>query len=105
MATTHDTLSQATQALKLDSDLKPVDDSFPGCYPLYNPLDAYRVHLSNVLAKVSGVDAKKIYPSLHRTQTLDRGDLMLAVPALGVKGKKPQELAAEWAAAVSGMFL
>ncbi|KAI9741052.1 MAG: hypothetical protein M1834_002763 [Cirrosporium novae-zelandiae] len=76
-----------------------IDDKsqFPNCYPSLNPVDRYRAHISEALGAITGVDAKTIYPKLLWTQTFDKGDLMLPVPALGVKGKKPTDLAKEWA--------
>ena len=41
--------------------------------------------------------ALEISSRLQWTQTQDKGDLMLPVPALRIKGKKPDELATEWA--------
>ena len=69
---------------------------YPNSYPQYNAVDIYRSHITDTLAKVTGVDPKIIYPALQWTQTLDKGDLVLPVPALRVKGKKPTELATEW---------
>lgn len=74
---------------------------YPNCYPEVNPVDIYRAHLTEILTKVTGVDAAIIYPALQWTQTLEKGDLVLPVPALRVKGKKPPELAAEWVEKVS----
>ncbi|KAI9823006.1 MAG: hypothetical protein M1832_002660 [Thelocarpon impressellum] len=71
---------------------------YPNSYPEYNPVDVYRSHITELLAGVTGVDPVTIYPALQWTQTLDKGDLVLPVPALRVKGKKPPELAAEWVA-------
>ncbi|OCL06873.1 hypothetical protein AOQ84DRAFT_68288, partial [Glonium stellatum] len=67
----------------------------PNTYPALNPVDIYRSHITELLASVSGIDPKIIYPALQWTQTLDKGDLTLPVPALRVKGKKPAELAVE----------
>ncbi|KAJ4391663.1 arginyl-tRNA synthetase [Gnomoniopsis smithogilvyi] len=88
------------QLVKLTSDLSfsEIRDKFPACYPETNPTDVYRLHLTKVLEKITGVDPKIIYPAVQWTQGLDKGDLMLAVPALRVKGKKPNELAEEWGA-------
>ncbi|KAI9706458.1 MAG: hypothetical protein M1836_003464 [Candelina mexicana] len=66
-------------------------------HPTLNAVDIYRSHLTELLASITGVDAERIYPVLSWTQTLEKGDLVLPVPALRVKGKKPNELAAEWA--------
>ncbi|KAI9769031.1 MAG: hypothetical protein M1839_003828 [Geoglossum umbratile] len=70
---------------------------FPDTNPQLNPVDIFRCYLAEILVGVTGVDAKIIYPALAWTQTLDKGDLVLAVPALRVKGRKPDQLAAEWA--------
>jgi arginyl-tRNA synthetase len=69
---------------------------YPNYYPEINPVDIYRAHLTDLLKDVTGVDPAIIYPSLQWTQTLEKGDLVLPVPALRVKNKKPAELAAEW---------
>lgn len=69
---------------------------YPNCHPEVNPVDIYRAHLTTILTEVTGVDAKIVYPALQWTSTLEMGDLLLPVPALRVKGKKPQELALEW---------
>ena len=88
--------SQDLLAAKLKSlSVSPLH-KFPNCYPEINPVDVYRAHLTEVLTEVTGVDGAIIYPALQWTQTLEKGDLVLPVPALRVKGKKPPELAAEW---------
>jgi arginyl-tRNA synthetase len=69
--------------------------SFPNCYPALNPVDIYRAHLTEVLAPITGVDPLIVYNALQWTQTLDKGDLILPVPALRVKGKKPDAFAQE----------
>ncbi|GKT88935.1 arginyl-tRNA synthetase [Colletotrichum tofieldiae] len=71
-------------------------ESFPGCYPDANPVDVYRSHITSLLYDVTGVEKTIIYNALQWTQSLDKGDLVLAVPALRIKGKKPAELTAEW---------
>lgn len=71
--------------------------SYPNCYPQVNPFDVYRAHITTILTEITGVDPAIIYQSLQWTQTLEKGDLVLPVPALRVKGKKPDELAKEWA--------
>lgn len=69
--------------------------AFPNSYPSLNPIDIYREHLANTLGPIAGVEPSVVYSKLQWTQTLDKGDLMLPVPALQIKGKKPQQLAAE----------
>jgi arginyl-tRNA synthetase len=92
-----DRLVQQVEGFSLDA----LADKYPNCHPETNPFDFYRAHLSNVLADVTGVDPKIIYPSLSWTQSLDKGDLVLAAPALRVKGQKPDELVKQWAEKVS----
>jgi len=67
----------------------------PNTYPALNPVDIYRSHISELLAPLAGVDPKIVFNSLQWTNTLDKGDLVLAVPALRLKGKKPPEVAVE----------
>lgn len=69
--------------------------NLPNYYPETNPVDIYREHVSKCLAPIVGLEPSFVYPRLSWTQTLDKGDLMLAVPALQIKGKKPQDLAKE----------
>jgi arginyl-tRNA synthetase len=86
-------LSKSLEALGLKDQL----ETFSNCYPELNPVDVYRSHITSILADVTGVDKSIIYPFLQWTQTLEKGDLVLPVPALRIKGKKPDELSAEWA--------
>ncbi|KAL9112554.1 MAG: hypothetical protein Q9227_003125 [Pyrenula ochraceoflavens] len=69
--------------------------AFPNFYPEQNPIDIYREHVANALATIVGQEASKIYLKLAWTQTLDKGDLQLPVPALQIKNQKPPELANE----------
>jgi Arginyl tRNA synthetase N terminal domain len=85
-------LSEQLRELSLATPLP----TYPNCYPEDNPVDIYRAHLTSILTEVTGVDASIVYPALQWTQTLEKGDLVLPIPALRVKGKKPNELAAEW---------
>lgn len=85
---------QLTERLKLLS--VTAIPEYTNCFPDSNPVDIYRAHLTSILTEVTGVDAKIVYPALQWTQTPDKGDLILAVPALRIKGKKLDELANEW---------
>lgn len=73
---------------------------YPSSHPEINALDLYRAHLSDVMSKISGVEVSIIYPVVMWTQSLDKGDFVIAVPALRIKGTKPDVLASEWAAKV-----
>ena len=70
---------------------------FPDSNPESNPVDIFRCYIAEILSKVSGVDSALIYPALEWTNQFDKGDLILAVPRLRVKGKAPADLAKEWA--------
>lgn len=89
--------NESIKSLDSHSNASLMTSPFPACHPKFNPVDIYRVHLANTLAAVTGVGAQIIYPALARTQTQDKGDLALAVPALRVKGEKPADLAVKWA--------
>ena len=75
---------------------------YPNSNPELNPVDIYRSHITDNLASITGADAGVIYPAIQWTQTLDKGDLVLAVPALRIKGRKPTELALEVVEKVRG---
>lgn len=91
--TSADELSQSLQKLGLEQKL----ETYPNCYPELNPTDVYRAHITSILADITGADKSIIYPNLQWTMTLEKGDLILPVAALRIKGKKPQDLAVEWA--------
>ncbi|KAJ6441977.1 arginyl-tRNA synthetase [Purpureocillium lavendulum] len=73
----------------------PLIDRFPNCFPDINPVDVYRSHITSILHDITGVDPSVIYPALQWTATLEKGDLMLAIPALRIKGK-PDDLGKQW---------
>ncbi|KAF2431567.1 arginyl-tRNA synthetase [Tothia fuscella] len=72
----------------------------PDTYPAINPVDIYRSHITELLSPIAGVDSKIVYSALQFTNVLDKGDLVLAIGALRIKGRKPPELAEE----LSGKF-
>ncbi|RFU77440.1 arginyl-trna synthetase [Trichoderma arundinaceum] len=88
-----DQLTALVNGLSLDS----IAEKYPQAHPEINPLDLYRAHVSNILAGISGVDSQIIYPAINWTTGLDKGDFVLAVPALRIKGEKPDALATKWA--------
>ncbi len=92
MATAASSLAEMLKSLSL---IEPLP-KYPNCFPEVNTVDIYRAHLTLILTEVTGVEASIIYPALQWTQKMEKGDLVLPVPALRVKGKKPPELAAEW---------
>lgn len=89
-------LSKKAEGLNLDT----LQDDFPNAHPETNPLDVWRVHISNTLSKISGAPTDVIYRSIQWTSTLDKGDFLIAVPALRIKGQKPDVLGPELASKV-----
>ncbi len=86
-----DQLAKLVDGLNLDE----ASQKYPNCFPSRNPFDLYRAHLAGLVAGLANVDAKIVYPSLQWTSGLDKGDIVMATPALRMKGKKPDELAKE----------
>jgi arginyl-tRNA synthetase len=72
-----------------------IHEKYPDCHVNVNPLDLYRIHLTETLSSITGVDRAIAYRAIQWTTGLDKGDFVVAAPALRVKGKKPDELAAE----------
>lgn len=68
---------------------------YPNYNPEANPQDIYRAHITSIFHDITGVDRTIIYNALQWTMSLDKGDLVLAIPALRVKGK-PNELGQQW---------
>lgn len=94
-----------TSSNGVSSDGYSTFSRYPKSYPSLNPVDIYREHIAEQLASITGIEASEIFTKLQWTQTLDKGDLMLPIPALRVKGKKPNELATEWAEKVSNTVI
>ncbi|KAK5123814.1 hypothetical protein LTR85_002450 [Meristemomyces frigidus] len=64
-------------------------------YPQHNPVDVYRAYIIEQIHKITEADPAVINNAVAWTQDLKHGDLVLPVPALRLKGKKPDELAKE----------
>lgn len=75
-----------------------VSSSAPDCP---NPLDRFRVAISDQIGRILGVNAKLVFDGLDRAATLDKGDLVLAIPRLRQKGVPHAALGAKVAAEVS----
>lgn len=97
MAVSIDRAAQADTMQELATKLQKFGinevPNFPGANPSLNPVDIYRAHICELVAPIVGVDPKIVYPAIQWTQTLDKGDATLPVPALRIKGKKPEETA------------
>lgn len=72
-----ESLPASVEGLTLQST--STTSKFPGCFPTLNPVDIYREHISEELGKAADVDPAKVYSRLQWTNTLDKGDLTLAV--------------------------
>lgn len=64
-------------------------------FPQHNPVDVYRAVIIGKLREITGVEPAIISNAIQWPQDLKHGDLVLPVPALRQKGKKPDELAKE----------
>ncbi|CCK69624.1 arginine--tRNA ligase KNAG_0C05260 [Huiozyma naganishii CBS 8797] len=84
----------ASQLEKLSISKVP---ALEGSFPDYNVVDVMRNYIATELSKISGVDSSLIFPALEWTNTMDRGDLLIPIPRLRIKGANPKELAVEWA--------
>ena len=88
-------ISKLTQRLQNFGIEEPLQ-VYSGSNPVENPFDIFRSYITKELASISGVSEDLIYPALEWTNTSDRGDLVLPIPRLRVKGTKPDVLATEW---------
>ncbi|KAL4803435.1 hypothetical protein BDV18DRAFT_162997 [Aspergillus unguis] len=87
------TLPAAIESLSLRTSSEK--SKFPGSFPSLNPVDVYRDHIAEHIGALTGIDPAKIWPRLQWTNTLDKGDLVLAIPALQIKGKSPGDIGKE----------
>ncbi|CAH6723526.1 arginine--tRNA ligase, cytoplasmic [[Candida] jaroonii] len=71
--------------------------SIENSYPENSVLDLLRNYITDELHKLSNVDKSIIFESLDIPNTLDKGDLIIPVPRLRLKGINPKEKASEWA--------
>jgi arginyl-tRNA synthetase len=60
-----------------------------------NPFDFYRQYIAELLAPIVERKEDELINFLQWTTTQDKGDLMLPVAALRIKGKKPQDISEE----------
>ncbi|CDK28913.1 unnamed protein product [Kuraishia capsulata CBS 1993] len=77
-------VGQVTASLqKLNLEVPPAVE---GSYPDGNIVDLGRNYITKHLAELTGVDAKIVFPALEWSTTLDKGDLLVALPRLRLKG-------------------
>ncbi|KAI5301149.1 Arginyl-tRNA synthetase, partial [Ascosphaera atra] len=68
---------QSLAGLSINDVTEPVAE-YPSCYPSINPVDRYRIHIAELIAKTLNLDPKNVYPRVQWTNTLDKGDLVIA---------------------------
>ncbi|EFY84312.1 arginyl-tRNA synthetase [Metarhizium acridum CQMa 102] len=73
----------------------PLSTIYPAAFPYLNPLDRFRIAIAEELSIITGADRNLIFDSLDRSTSLNKGDLLLAVPRLRVKNSLPIELTHE----------
>ncbi|KAF7554505.1 hypothetical protein G7Z17_g2867 [Cylindrodendrum hubeiense] len=83
---------------ELGADVIPAVTDLPAVHALSRPTDIYRAYVVDILTKATACEASLVYDSVQSSNTLPHGDLLLPVPRLRIKGKKPAELGAELAA-------
>lgn len=69
--------------------------------PEYNVIDLFRNYITNELYQLTQVDKSIIFESLDIPTTMDKGDLIIPIPRLRLKGINPKEKAAEWASNIN----
>lgn len=52
---------------------------FPNCFPSINPVDRYRSHIAELIGQAVKIDPVAVYQRIQWTNSLDKGDLTLAV--------------------------
>lgn len=93
--------SNGDVSARITSQLKSLGISdlpqIPGVqlYPELNPVDVFRAIIFSQIHQITGAEYPIISNAVQWTQDLKHGDLVLPVPALRLKGKKPDELAVE----------
>ena len=90
-------IMSARMTSTMPSKMSPTGETKGEVEPAGNPIDNYREHVAEILAPIVGLPVMDIVPRLQTTLSQDKGDLMLAVPSLRIKGKSPGDLAVEWA--------
>lgn len=86
-----DTISQSLSKLGIESP-EPFADS----HPQFNPVDVLRNYITNELHRLSNVSKDIIFSALDSPNALEKGDLLVPLPRLRLKGVNPKEKALEW---------
>ncbi|KAG7194246.1 uncharacterized protein KQ657_004966 [Scheffersomyces spartinae] len=92
MSTSVNTIENSLSKLGLEQP-----ESLPESHPTYNVVDVLRNYISSELSRISGVEKKIIFEALDTPAVLEKGDLIIPIPRLRLKGVNPKEKAEEWA--------
>ncbi|KND95285.1 Arginine--tRNA ligase, cytoplasmic [Tolypocladium ophioglossoides CBS 100239] len=76
----------------------PTVQGLPDACVLSRPVDIYRVYLADILTKLAGCEPALAYDAIQTSSTLANGDLTIPVPRLRLKGEKPVDHCADFAA-------
>ncbi|KAG7662404.1 SYR1 [[Candida] subhashii] len=103
MSTSVKAITEGLQHMGLQQPQSIVEGS---SFPDYNIIDVARNYISKELSRISEVDSKIIFEALDTPSTLEKGDLIIPVPRLRLKGINPKEKAEQWAGVFEkGKFL
>ncbi|GMG28089.1 unnamed protein product [[Candida] boidinii] len=76
-----ETLTKTLNGLNLQ-----VPQEIEGSYPQSNTVDLCRNYIAEELSKLAGVDKQLVFNGLDWSNTMDKGDLLIALPRLKLKG-------------------
>lgn len=83
-----------------DFDFSSIAPLYENAFPDLDLVDLFRCVITAELVNLSGVESHLIYSALTWTNALEKGDLLLTVPRLGIKGTPPAENTLKFAKAV-----
>jgi arginyl-tRNA synthetase len=79
------------------SPLPKLAASHPDLHIANRPMDIYRAYLADILMQSANCEVATALDSVHFSNTLSHGDLVVPVPRLRLKGKSPKEQCVELA--------
>lgn len=95
------TISQGLSKLGLEQPA-----AIPDSFPEFNVVDVLRNYITNELNRITEVNKDIIFQALDSPSTLDKGDLIIPIPRLRLKGINPKDKAVEWSESFDkGKFL
>jgi hypothetical protein len=69
-------MASSAQFLEEQFKLLQLSTPIPSTYPDTNPIDFFKIHIANSVARILNLDATTVFPALQRPQGLDKGDLV-----------------------------